>query len=993
MKILNLAKKIPLTIHRGQSGQALVIVLVLLMIGSLTLSPVLSLVNNSLKDGRIYDKKVDESYAAKSGIEDATWQIKNDKLGTLFHTPDYNPYDYNTVWQYSLDENVNGLLTDVTIQNIWLPKDLDIPTATEARGIIALNKLVVTGETIQTGITLPDSTKISKYQAKITYFPGESENLTVASFGIWLPRGFEYFSDMTHKSSLETNPIPGHPVTVAVSRWAGNEAVIWTYSTFPDFTELPVQGTLPMTADITFYIKSSDQTQPDAKPFAVPWIKTGNGAGYGIPYSWDADISVYKVVSEVGGTTIESYFAKSALRQLQEAISGDYYATGNSALSDTNGDRVRETWHDPSTSTVGASNIPSDAEVAYAFLYWSGWKNENSMTTVLNDSCSTLPGNWVWNSSTSTWSVNGGGSAYFTANYGGSHTVRDLALSSPRDLSPFSMGGEVTISWDQWTTAAPEQSEIRLPFSDDTNTGGFTASPLWSKVDETIPNDSDYITGVTNGGGRATFGFSPFTVPAGVTVTSLKIYYRNQRASSGSAKAGASLKVGNTYYDNLDMVNASNGWQTSVYTATTNPKTGLSWTVADICGTGPNPLQMFGVSSNDFNPDVRFSMVYAEVNYAFTISASDGLDYYLSKNGTNWYGPVQAFRGNIGSSPVDFSATIPSVYLTSNFKIKFTLVGFTGSGLYANIDNITIKGQSADTSVVFKINDGTGLKQVYFDSNGLPQQGNHELEASRSQILRNYFGSDPHGYSYSSYRDVTDLVRTYSKAPVPPDTNWTGYGTYSVGGIYASTARDGQSPDEWAYANWSLIIIYTSPATQGHQLFLFDKMIYSNQDTFSGVNVDFDGDGEPGGSISGFIVPSPVEGEINAAKITTYIGDGDVWYDGDYIAMNGTKLWDGTSTTSNSRNSPNNVFNSTSMGLGSYDGIDIDTLGYDPPNGQYITWDSGILEPGDTSAQIDMVTHTDVWNVIYIILSFRSKTSIGGILSYRFVSQTLLLPY
>jgi hypothetical protein len=275
---------------------------------------------------------------------------------------------------------------------------------------------------------------------------------------------------------------------------------------------------------------------------------------------------------------------------------------------------------------------------------------------------------------------------------------------------------------------------------------------------------------------------------------------------------------------------------------------------------------------------------------------------------------------------------------------------------------------------------------VYLDTNGNPQQGSQELSASKTQVLRNNAGTSPHGYSYSSFRDVTALVRKYSKAPVLPAANWPGYANYSVGGIYASTPRDGQPEDEWAYANWSLIIIYTSEATQGHQLYLFDNFIYSGQDTQNGVNVDFDGDGKPGGYISGFIVPNPVEGEVNAAKMTSYIGEGDVWYSGDYIAINGSPLWDGTTTSGNSKSNPNNIFNSTSLGLGSYDGIDIDTLGIDPPNGQYITWASNILKPGDTSAQVDMVTHTDVFNIIYIILSFRSKTTIGGILSYRIVS-------
>jgi hypothetical protein len=70
------------------------------------------------------------------------------------------------------------------------------------------------------------------------------------------------------------------------------------------------------------------------------------------------------------------------------------------------------------------------------------------------------------------------------------------------------------------------------------------------------------------------------------------------------------------------------------------------------------------------------------------------------------------------------------------------------------------------------------------------------------------------------------------------------------------------------------------------------------------------------------------------------------------------------------------------MGFNTYDGIDIDTLGVDPPNGRYITWNSGILNEGDTSAHIDLVTHQDVWNLVYIILSFRSSTTTGGDINY-----------
>jgi hypothetical protein len=818
MKMNKPAGKNPARICREESGQALVMVLVLLMVGSLILSPVLSLINTSLKNGRVYDLKTNENYAAKSGIENATWQIRNGRLNTLLHDPDYNPYDYGTVWSYTLDEPINNLMTDVSIQNVWIPKDLAVPGHGEAQSIIESNKLIITGDTIQTGITLPDSSKISQYQVKVTYYPKASENLTVASFGIWLPRGFEYYSDSTHLSSLEGRPISGHPVSVTTSPWAGNQAVIWSYGSPPCFSDFPVQGTLPVTSNVTFYIKPLDQTQPNIKPCAVPWITTANGMAYGIPYAWDADIKVYKVTSVAGGTTVESYFAKSELRQMQAAIAGDYYATGNSALSDTDGDKNRETWHDPSTAAVTGSNIPQDADVSYAYLYWSGWKSDAATTVIKTDPCNNFS-YWPWTGG-SRWTVSSG-MFKATGIAGGTTASRTLTANSNLDLS------------------------------------GYTSGKVM--VSMTLTKDG-------------------------------------------------------------------------------------------------------------------------------TLENTDALYYAISNNAGvsgSWTGDIEIFHGN--DPPGSFTFQVPASYLTARFRIRFYQT-LDETNEYINLDNITVNTMLPDTSVVLKIDDGTGFKQVYLDTNGNPQQGSQELSASKTQVSRNYAGTSPHGYSYSSFRDVTALVRKYSEAPVLPAANWPGYATYSVGGIYASTPRDGQPEDEWVYANWSLIIIYTSEATQGHQLYLFDSFIYSGQDTQNGVNVDFDGDGKPGGYISGFIVPNPVDGEVNAAKITSYIGEGDVWYNGDYIAINGVPLWDGTATSGNSKSSPSNIFNSTSLGLGSYDGIDIDTLGIDPPNGQYITWASNVLKPGDTSAQVDMVTHTDVWNVIYIILSFRSKTTIGGILSYRIVS-------
>jgi hypothetical protein len=277
------------------------------------------------------------------------------------------------------------------------------------------------------------------------------------------------------------------------------------------------------------------------------------------------------------------------------------------------------------------------------------------------------------------------------------------------------------------------------------------------------------------------------------------------------------------------------------------------------------------------------------------------------------------------------------------------------SGWFEN----TGTGMQADNTSVFKI-DG---QQVYFDASGSPQHGFQEIIADpaglgdRVQIIDNTSHGNPHGYSYSCRKDVTALVREFSDH---------GNAEYSVGSVDATW----DASDEWAYAGWSLVIIYSSVDTVGHRLYLYDDFLYKDHD---GTFLDFDRDGSEGGIIGGFIIPEPVSGEINAARITGFVGEGDVWYPGDYLQFNGTKLWDGTTTSGNSFADPSNCWNDESVGM-SAEGVDVDTF--------YIPWSGGLLEPGDTSARIDIWTEDDIWNLVYIILSFRSESTTGRSLSY-----------
>jgi hypothetical protein len=270
-------------------------------------------------------------------------------------------------------------------------------------------------------------------------------------------------------------------------------------------------------------------------------------------------------------------------------------------------------------------------------------------------------------------------------------------------------------------------------------------------------------------------------------------------------------------------------------------------------------------------------------------------------------------------------------------------------------------GMPADTTAVFKID---GLS-VYFDTGGNPQQStiSHEIIADpanlgdRVQIIDNTSHGSLHGYSYSCRKDVTALVREYSNC---------GNADYTVGSVDATY----DASDEWAYAGWSLVIIYSSVDTVGHRLYLYDDFLYKDHD---GTFLDFDRDGSEGGSIGGFIIPDPVVGEVNAARITAFVGEGDIWYPGDYLLFNGTTLWDGTTTNGNSASSPNNCWNGESVGM-TAEGVDVDTF--------YITWSGGLLAPGDTSARIDIWTDMDIWNLAYIILSFRSESTTGRSISY-----------
>jgi len=83
-------------IIKGEKGQALPVVLVLLVLGGLLIAPCLSYASTSLNAGQIIEKNVRGVYAADAGVENTLWKLKN-------APPDSYP-DF-----YQLPESVNQM--------------------------------------------------------------------------------------------------------------------------------------------------------------------------------------------------------------------------------------------------------------------------------------------------------------------------------------------------------------------------------------------------------------------------------------------------------------------------------------------------------------------------------------------------------------------------------------------------------------------------------------------------------------------------------------------------------------------------------------------------------------------------------------------------------------------------------------------------------------------------------------------------------------------
>lgn len=134
-------KKILNKLIRNEEGQAMILALILLVVGGLIIAPLLGYMSTGLKVGQVYEKKMDELYAADAGVEDAIWKIQDiERLKSLIQQvdPGYSPpapggWDEWTLedypWplpSYNLGDNVNDKGVGVTIDYLDADKAFKI---------------------------------------------------------------------------------------------------------------------------------------------------------------------------------------------------------------------------------------------------------------------------------------------------------------------------------------------------------------------------------------------------------------------------------------------------------------------------------------------------------------------------------------------------------------------------------------------------------------------------------------------------------------------------------------------------------------------------------------------------------------------------------------------------------------------------------------------------------------------------------------------------
>ncbi|MEE8419497.1 MAG: hypothetical protein V3S02_05235, partial [Dehalococcoidales bacterium] len=552
-----------------EKGQVLMLVLAYLVLGGLTLAPLLSHMTTGLNAGQIHEEQIDLNYAADAGMEYALWVLRIDYLA-------FDPTDFDTEFIFNPPQDINDKDVTITMKQMWPLEGLE----SDANGTVNPTTFLVTG-----GIVNQDD---GEYQVRITY-DGSAGDLPVDRVAVWLPPDINYTADSSTGLTTD-NP--------AEADWKGGKVLTWDFSPAVNFLDLPLPelpegGFIPAqeypVSRYLFFNVTPDKTARSS----LSWARTT----YSDPYlAWETGYVINRITSTATDNATGRSFSLEGFTYVDRVLGiegfsgislpGDYRAIGHTMMEDSNGDRKRDTFFAERTSSL--TSIPEGSEVRQAFLYWSGWRDYPK---------------------------------------GNMEADKYVGLKINGQSVYFDESGQAQLGLP---SSVPE-SEILYPDAsgdyDELEVSGAPSN--YKAVDELVPDDSGSYVYHSGGGSDSDIYNIMNSGEANGSIDSVTVLARARASGSDDMRMQIIIKPSTTeYFGGSINITGGSGWANYSENWTTNPDTGSPWAWSDI-----EDLQIgvHLFDDGDGNPEV--TQVYAEINYTPEFQGVEASKWAILENG------------------------------------------------------------------------------------------------------------------------------------------------------------------------------------------------------------------------------------------------------------------------------------------------------------------------------------------------------------------------
>ncbi len=255
-------KKILNKLIKGERGQALPIVLILLLIGGLIIAPLLGYMSTGLMAGQLHEELMERLYAADAGVEDALYKIMTD----------------NPLIPQILGDNQTYNIGFVNDKGV----DVSVVMADDAEGFVDF-LLEENYSGTHEGWSVVDSVAGNGTYTITVSYNGSAMNKKIDGVGAWLV-GDWVCTDNSSGANDMTDDYPNYTFEV-VEDYGGGTAFIWGWT----------GGNRPVFQPGDTMTQSFDFTPEVTPSFNLSWV-VGGSADIGVVTS-DEIFGIWKVIA------------------------------------------------------------------------------------------------------------------------------------------------------------------------------------------------------------------------------------------------------------------------------------------------------------------------------------------------------------------------------------------------------------------------------------------------------------------------------------------------------------------------------------------------------------------------------------------------------------------------------------------------------------------------------------------------------------------------